>query len=308
MEWNKESFLKVLDSLLHVEGTTAEQANVKQLYNALSRSIMAELYTDWEKSGKAYKKRCGYLSAEFLIGRAVFANLLNLGVLEEVRKALDSRGVDINDFEEVEDAALGNGGLGRLAACFLECAATHDIPLDGYGLRYRYGLFKQRFEDGFQKEEADDWLSWGDPWSVRKEAERVRVDFADFSVIAMPYDMPVVGYKNGVVNTLRLFQSEPLKKFDFTAFDEMRGEETAVANFNATQITDVLYPNDNTDEGKLLRLRQQYFLVSASLQDMLKTQKEGGMSALKLYERRVLQLNDTHPTLAIPELIRLLQK
>ena len=308
MEWNKESFLKVLDSLLHVEGTTAEQANVKQLYNALSRSIMAELYTDWEKSGKAHKKRCGYLSAEFLIGRAVFANLLNLGVLEEVRKALDSRGVDINDFEEVEDAALGNGGLGRLAACFLECAATHDIPLDGYGLRYRYGLFKQRFEDGFQKEEADDWLSWGDPWSVRKEAERVRVDFADFSVIAVPYDMPVVGYKNGVVNTLRLFQSEPLKKFDFTAFDEMRGEETAVANFNATQITDVLYPNDNTDEGKLLRLRQQYFLVSASLQDMLKTQKEGGMSALKLYERRVLQLNDTHPTLAIPELIRLLQK
>ncbi len=308
MEWNKDGFLKDFEGLLRAEGATADKADVKQLYNAFSRAVMAQLYDDWATSGKAHKKRCGYLSAEFLIGRAVFSNLLNLGILEEVRKTLAARGVDVNRFEEVEDAALGNGGLGRLAACFLECAATHDIPLDGYGLRYRYGLFKQRFQDGFQHEEADDWLSWGDPWSVRKEAECMRIDFADFSVLAVPYDMPVIGYKNGVVNTLRLFQSEPLKKFDFTAFDEMRGEETALANFNATQITDVLYPNDNTDEGKLLRLRQQYFLVSAALQDMLKKQKDGGMSALKLYERRILQLNDTHPTLAIPELIRLLQK
>lgn len=308
MNWNKDGFLKEFDYLLRAAGTRADTASGKELYNALSKTVMANVCEDWEKSGKTHKKRCGYFSAEFLIGRAVFSNLLNLGILDETRAALKERGVELYDFEEVEDAALGNGGLGRLAACFLDSAATHDIPLDGYGLRYRYGLFKQRFENGFQREEGDDWLAFGDPWSVRKETEKVAVAFADYSVYAVPYDTPVIGYKNGVINTLRLWQSEPIEKFDFTAFDEMRGEETAKRNFAATSITEVLYPNDNSEAGKLLRLRQQYFMVSASLQDILAKQKAGGRDLTKLYESRVLQLNDTHPVLAVPELIRLLEK
>ena len=309
MKFEKKEFEKDLDCILGAEyATDAGRASIKELYNAVSRAVMANLREDWQRAKTSHTKRCGYLSAEFLVGRAIFSNLLNLGILEEVREALASRNVDINNFEEIEDAALGNGGLGRLAACYLESAATHDVPLDGYGLRYRYGLFKQSFQDGFQHEEGDDWLKWGDPWSVRKESDRVKVDFADMSVFAVPYDMPVIGYKNGVVNTLRLWQSEPVEEFRFKVFDDMQGEKTAKENFEATQITAVLYPNDNTEEGKLLRLRQQYFMVSASMQDILKKQKEGGRCLTKLAESRVLQLNDTHPVLAIPELIRLLEK
>lgn len=308
MYFDKNEFLNDFEYLLRTEGTDAEHADTRTLYNALSKAVMAKVFCDWEKSGRRATRRCGYFSAEFLVGRAIFSNLLNLGILQDIREVLAVRGIDINRFEEVEDAALGNGGLGRLAACFLESAATQNIPLDGYGLRYRYGLFRQTFEDGCQKELADDWLKWGDPWSVRKEEERVRVDFADFSVYAVPYDTPVIGYKSGVINTLRLWQSEPIHPFDFDKFDAMRGEEIARENFNATEITAVLYPNDNTEEGKILRLRQQYFLVSASLQSILRKQKEGGRYATNLCERVVLQLNDTHPVLAVPELIRLLEK
>lgn len=308
MNWNKDTFIKEFIYLLEIEGASENASDIKQRYQALSKAIMADVYADWNKSKTARKKRCGYFSAEFLIGRMIFSNLLNLGILEEVKEALFSRGIDWSMLEEVEDAALGNGGLGRLAACFLESAATKGIPMDGYGLRYQFGLFKQRFEEGFQKEYADDWTAWGDPWSIRKENEKVKVDFADYSVYAVPYDMPVIGYHSDTVNTLRLFQSEPITPFDFALFDKMQGEETASKNFRATQITAVLYPNDNTDEGKILRLRQQYFLVSASLQSILKAQKEKGDSLAKLDENYVLQLNDTHPTLAIPELIRLLEK
>ncbi len=308
MYFDKNEFLNSFDNLLRAEGTDAERADTKTLYNALSKGIMANLYCDWEKSGRRSTRRCGYFSAEFLVGRAIYSNLLNLGILQDIREILAVRGIDINRFEEVEDAALGNGGLGRLAACFLESAATQNIPLDGYGLRYRYGLFRQTLEDGYQKELADDWLKWGDPWSVRKEEERVRVDYADLSVYAVPYDTPVIGYKSGSINTLRLWQSEPIHPFDFDKFDEMRGEEIARENFKATQITAVLYPNDNTEAGKVLRLRQQYFLVSASLQSILRKQKDGGRYAMNLCERVVLQLNDTHPVLAVPELIRLLEK
>lgn len=308
MKFDGNKFLGVLDDILKAEyGCDMSDAGTKELYNAVSKAAMSGLYENWRKDdGKG--KRCGYLSAEFLIGRAIFSNLLNLGVLDEVREALASRGVDLNEFEDVEDAALGNGGLGRLAACYLECAATHGIPLDGYGLRYRYGLFKQSFQGGFQHEEGDDWLKWGDPWSVRRERDKVTVEFADLSVSAVPYDMPVVGYKNGVANTLRLWQSEPIEGFDFAAFDDMRGADTAAKNFEATRITDVLYPNDNTSEGKLLRLRQQYFMVSASLQDILRKEKERGRDLTKLGDALALQLNDTHPVIAIPELVRLLKK
>ncbi len=308
MKWNKNEFLQEFHYLLEVEGTDEARADVRQRYHALSKAMLADLHVDWEKCKRAYLKRCAYFSAEFLIGRTIFSNLLNLGFLDKIRETFAMRGFDIADMEEVEDAALGNGGLGRLAACFLESAATKKIPMDGYGLRYKYGLFKQRFENGFQKESADDWTVWGDPWSVRRENERVRVDFADFSVYAVPYDTPVIGYKNDWVNTLRLFQSEPITPFDFEAFDNMEGEKIAVTRFQASQITAVLYPNDNTDEGKILRLRQQYFLVSAGLQSILKEHRASGKSITALGEHYALQLNDTHPTLAIPELIRLLEK
>ena len=308
MEWNKQRFLERFESLLQVEGGDMREKNVKLFYHAFCKCIMSEVHLPWENSKKEFNRRCGYFSAEFLIGRAVFSNLLHLGVLEEVREALLSQGVDISDLETVDDPALGNGGLGRLSACFLESSATQALPLDGYGLRYRYGLFKQSFEDGFQKEDADDWLSWGDPWSVRREEEKVEVKFADFSVYAVPYDMPVIGYKNGVVNTLRLFQSEPICPFCFKTFDKMEGEKVALANFEATQITAVLYPNDHTREGKILRLRQQYLLVSASLQTLLKSHFDKGRCLSTFPDFTAIQLNDTHPTLAIPELIRLLKK
>lgn len=309
MNFDKEKFLSDFDCILSSEyACDAKGAGVKELYNAVSKAVMAGLAEEWRKSAAKHEKRCGYLSAEFLVGRAIYSNLLNLGILEEVKDALSSRGLRLEAFEEVEDAALGNGGLGRLAACFLESAATHGIPLDGYGLRYRRGFFRQTFRDGFQREEADEWLDWGDPWSVRRERDEVRVDFADLSVRAVPYDMPVVGYRSGTTNNLRLWQSEPLRSFDFAAFDRMRGSETAEQNFRAEEITAVLYPNDNTPEGKLLRLRQQYFMVSASLQDLLRTQKREGRDLTKLGNYLSLQLNDTHPVLAIPELIRLLKK
>ena len=308
MRWNKQQFLERFDSLLRVEGGDMQEKDIKLRYHALCKSIMSEVHLSWEESKKAFNRRCGYFSAEFLIGRAIFSNLMHLGVLDEVREALFSQGIDITDFEAVSDPALGNGGLGRLAACFLESSATQAIPLDGYGLRYRYGLFKQTFEDGFQKEEGDDWLTWGDPWSVRRESEKIEVRFADFSVYAVPYDIPVIGYNNGIVNTLRLFQSEPICPFCFQTFDKMQGDKQAQENYKATQITAVLYPNDNTRTGKLLRLRQQYFLVSASLQSMLKAHFDKGRCLSTFADFTVIQLNDTHPTLAIPELIRLLKK
>ncbi len=307
--WNKEEFLRRVDDFLRGEGLAGADKNTdgKALYNAVSKAVMIYLQRTW-KSGADAKKRCGYFSAEFLVGRAVFSNFLNLGIAEEVKAALAERGIDLYALEEVEDAALGNGGLGRLAACFLESAATWNIPMDGYGLRYRYGLFKQSFENGFQKETGDDWLSWGDPWSVRKEEEKERVDFADFSVYAIPYDMPVIGYKSGTINTLRLYESEPIERFDFALFDGMRGNELAEKSFRAKSITDVLYPNDNTDEGKTLRLKQEYFLVSAALQNIFRKHKAQGRCLTKLPEHHVFQLNDTHPALAIPECIRLLEK
>ncbi len=308
MKFEREEFLRDVGRILAADSATDfEHADSKELYLAVSKAVMAEAYPDLVASRERAGKRCGYFSAEFLMGRAIFNNLLNLGILGEVKEALSSVHRDLNLFEEVEDAALGNGGLGRLAACYLESAASMGIPLDGYGIRYRYGLFRQTFENGYQKEEGDDWLKWGDPWSVRCEKDAKIVRFADMDVLAVPYDMPIFGYKNGVVNTLRLWSSEPVRAFDFDMFDKMKGENQAVANFNATKICDVLYPNDNTMVGKLLRLRQQYFLVSASLQDVVTKYKAAGGDLKKLYEARCFQLNDTHPVLAIPELLRILR-
>ena len=308
MKFDQKAFLDGVERVLHAEyACDIKTAGKFELYNAVSRAVMEEIFTDWNNEKNSPRRRCGYFSAEFLMGRAIYSNLMNLGILDEVGAALASVGEDVKQFEEVEDAALGNGGLGRLAACYLESAASKNIALDGYGIRYRYGLFRQTFVDGYQHEEGDDWLRWGDPWSVRVDRDAVLVRFADQTVRAVPYDMPVFGYKNGVVNTLRLWQSEPVQAFDFASFNEMKGEVKATENFNATKITDVLYPNDNTMVGKILRLRQQYFMVSASLQDIVRKFKASGKSLRQLPEKWCFQLNDTHPVIAIPELLRILQ-
>lgn len=296
-----ETFVDVL------YGKSLKEASTKELYNALAKVVVKNVEKNWDETRNLNNKRCGYLSAEFLIGRMIYANLLNAGMLDEAKYILEQNNIDINVFEEVEDAALGNGGLGRLAACYLESAATENILLDGYGLRYRYGLFKQSFKNGFQNEEADDWLKWGDPFSKRVEDDTVIVHFKDMDIKAVPYDMPVIGYHSKVVNTLRLWQSEAIKEFDFKEFDNMEGIKTNDEAYKAKEITYVLYPNDNTLEGKKLRLRQEYFMVSASLQDMLKKFKKLNLIFKELPNYYIWQLNDTHPTLAIPEMIRLLK-
>ncbi len=302
----EHTFEKEIQTVLHYDAhTTIEHATAKQLYNAVSKAAMTRLQEQWQNQPRG--KRAAYFSAEFLVGRVVEANLLNMGLLTETRELLAEHGVSTTVFEEIEDAALGNGGLGRLAACFLDSAATHGIPLDGYGIRYRYGLFRQSFENGFQREEADDWTAFGDPWSVRREDERVRIRFADEEVWAVPYDSPVIGYGGHTVNTLRLWQAEALHSFDFTLFNEQKYEKAVRARNKAERISAVLYPNDDTDAGKKLRLKQQYFFSCASLQDILRRYKaQYGDDLSQLPEAYAIQLNDTHPTIAIPELIRLL--
>lgn len=281
-----------------------------QLHEVLGRAVTARIQQDWARSRKAqaHKRRAYYFSAEFLMGRMVFNNLYALGMLDDVRILFREKGIDLVDMmEQIDDAALGNGGLGRLAACFLDSAATHGVPLDGYGIRYKDGLFKQVMENGFQTETADDWQRMGDPWSIRREEDAVTVSFAGQTVRAVPYDMAVIGYANRNVNTLRLWQSEPLTEFDFSLFNDQRYGD-AVAQKNAAEdISRVLYPNDNTDEGRRLRLKQQYFFCSASLQDIIKRYHQNYGEGYGEFARHcAIQLNDTHPTVAIPELVRLL--
>ncbi len=306
---NKEQFLTKINENLRVDGRTdIKNASPKQLHNALSRAVMDEIIPLWDKTEEKNenRRRAYYLSAEFLMGRAVFNNLYCAGLLDEAKEILSEQGVDIACLEEIEDAALGNGGLGRLAACFLDSAAAHDIPLNGYGIRYRYGLFKQSIGNGFQQESADAWLDYGDAWSVRAENEAVRVDFADQSVLAVPYDVPIIGYGMKAVNTLRLWQSESLSGFDFGAFDNQDYIKASESTILAEAISNVLYPNDNTEKGLRLRLKQQYFFVSASVQDIIRRYKKThGDDFSKFAECYALQLNDTHPTVAIPELIRI---
>ena len=242
------------------------------------------------------------------MGRALGNNLISLGLYNEVKEVLDELGFDLNRIEEIEeDAGLGNGGLGRLAACFMDSGASLEVPLKGYGIRYNNGLFSQYFEDGFQKEDVDSWLKYGEPWSIRKEDEFVTVDFEDMTVKAIPYDTPIIGYASKNINTLRLWKCEPVKEFDFKLFNEQKYDEALELKNRAEDISRVLYPNDSNREGKLLRLRQQYFLVSASLKDIIRKHKEVfGNVTEDFAKMHAVQLNDTHPVLAIPELIRLL--
>ena len=291
-------------------GKSLEHATQEEIYYALSKTVMSEISENWEKTANEYgkEKQAFYLSAEFLMGRALGNNLMNLGLYQDIQSELKSLGVELNFLEEAEeDAGLGNGGLGRLAACFLDSAATMNVPLQGYGIRYDFGIFKQYFEKGFQKEMADHWLKNGDPWSIRRPSESVIVHFEDGDVMAVPYDTPIIGYGTNNINTLRLWKAEPVVPFDFDLFNDQEYDKSVTLKNRAEDISRVLYPNDSTNEGKILRLKQQYFFVSASLQEIVKKFKlKHGKHFEKFPEFVAIQLNDTHPVVGIPELIRIL--
>ncbi len=280
----------------------------QEIHNALGNAVMEYASENWQKSKNAHlnSRRACYFSMEFLVGRAVFNNLLCLGIYDETEAVLNEMGKSLSELEEIEDAALGNGGLGRLAACFLDSAASLDLPLDGYGIRYKYGLFKQGIENGFQTETADNWTKYGDPWSVRHDEETVEVKFNGRTVKAVPYDMPIFGCKTNHVSTLRLWQSEAINEFDFNLFNQQKYTEASLEKNSAEDISRVLYPNDDTREGKKLRLKQQYFFCSASLQDITKKHFDRFGSLENISDSITIQLNDTHPVISIPEFIRIL--
>ncbi len=302
-------FKKNVEELLKLNfGKTVENATAKELYDAVAKASMVNVGTDFaEKALSAKGKKASYLSAEFLIGRMTYNNLLSLGLLGKYTELMDAHKRDTRELEDIEDPALGNGGLGRLAACFLDSGASQGYNLNGYGIRYRYGLFKQTFKDGFQNEVPDDWTKDGDPWSLRHENDKVLVHFKDEDVYAVPYDMPVIGYGGKKINVLRLWQAEPVQDFDFELFNEQQYSKEATARNNAFAISAVLYPNDSMKAGKQLRLKQQYFFSSASVQDMIRTyKKKYGNDFKKFSSEYAIQLNDTHPTVAIPEFIRIM--
>lgn len=308
------SGLKVVEKaqnyLIKSCGKQIKNCTAVEIHNALAAAVIDELsISDWQKSRQVHEnvKTAYYLSAEFLIGRVIFNNLLCLGIYDEVKDLLSQRGFAIERLEEIEDAALGNGGLGRLAACFLDSAATLKLPLNGYGIRYKFGLFKQAIENGFQVEYADDWTRFGDFWSFRREGYDVEVKFSDQTVIAVAYDMPIIGYNNSHVCTLRLWEARSVEGFNFEKFNSGDYYDAFKKENDAAAISSVLYPNDDKVEGKILRLKQQYFFCSASVQDVLKRFKlKFGNDFSKFSEFNMFQINDTHPVIAIAELIRLL--
>jgi len=311
MQYNCMNILKWTEAQLKYNyDVSLREASAQELHEALGQAVMTAISDNWSRSKRArmHQRKAYYLSAEYLIGRLVYSNLFNLGILDEMKQLFAQQGVDLAILEDVEDAALGNGGLGRLAACFLDSAASTDIPLSGYGLRYRFGLFKQSFDDyGSQKENADDWAKFGDPWSYRRYKHTVKVEFPDHTVLAVPYDVPVIGYGTDNVGTLRLWQCEAEEELDFNAFNDQDYLRALAQKNKAEDITRVLYPNDSTWEGKRLRIKQQYVLSSASLQDMLRVYKDvHGTDLSRFAEYYAVQLNDTHPAMSIPELIRLL--
>lgn len=273
-----------MNKRLFISELKKEQLNGSDIvgaYNVISSVVMRCAL----KEIPVKPRHCAhYFSIEYLMGRGFYNNLMELGVLHEVASVLAEKGIDINAFEEVEDAALGNGGLGRLAACFLDSAAALGLPLYGYGIRYKYGLFKQDFENGFQKELPDDWQRFGDPWSIRKDDESMTISFADMVVTAVPYDMPVFGKR---INILRLYQAE--------------------GSVEAEKISEYLYPADDTEDGKILRLRQEYFFTAAACRDIVQNfVRLHGTNFKNLGKYNTIQLNDTHPVLAIAELIRIM--
>ena len=311
MSYNCLNILKWTEAQLkYTYDVSLQEATPQELHEALGDAVMMAISDNWNRSKRTrmHQRKAYYFSAEYLIGRLVYSNLYNLGILDEMKQLFAERGVDLAILEDVEDAALGNGGLGRLAACFLDSAASTDMPLSGYGLRYKFGLFKQSFdENGSQKENADDWSKFGDPWSYRRYNHTVKVKFPDHTVLAVPYDVPIIGYGTDNINTLRLWQCEAEEELDFNAFNDQDYLRALNQKNKAEDITRVLYPNDSTWEGKRLRIKQQYVLSSASLQDMLRTYKVAHGNDLSHFaDYYAVQLNDTHPAMSIPELIRLL--
>ena len=311
MKYNCENILKWTEAQLkYTYDVTLQEATAQELHEALGTAVMMAISDNWSsaKHKRLHQRKAFYFSAEYLIGRLVYSNLFNLGILDEMKKLFAEHGVDLAILEDIEDDALGNGGLGRLSACFLDSAASCNLPLSGYGLRYRFGLFKQSFDaNGSQVEKADDWTKYGDPWSYRRYNHTVKVKFPDHTVLAVPYDVPVIGYGTDNIGTLRLWQCEAEQELDFNAFNNQDYLRALDQKNKAEDITRVLYPNDSTYEGKRLRIKQQYVLSSASLQDMLRTFKLAhGTDYARFCEFYAVQLNDTHPAMSIPELIRLL--
>ncbi len=306
-----------------------EEANEREIYQAVSLTVQKLIIEDWMETHKKYEKEnvktLYYLSMEFLIGRALGNNLINLGAVKEVSDVLDEIGFDLNLIEDQErDPALGNGGLGRLAACFLDSLATLGYPAYGCGIRYKYGMFKQVIENGFQKEAPDEWGKDGYQFEIKREEYACEVKFGGevriknvnghnhyvhenySSVIAIPYDMPVVGYNNGIINTLRIWDARSVSNFNLDHFDKGDYKKAVEQDFLAKNICEVLYPNDNHYAGKELRLKQQYFFISASIQIAIRKFKENNKEIRNLPDKVILQMNDTHPTVAVPELMRIL--
>ncbi|WP_048713332.1 glycogen/starch/alpha-glucan phosphorylase [Trueperella pyogenes] len=293
-----------------VSGRPERVSTEMEAWQGLSAAIIDRIADRWHATERTYAvgRMEHYFSAEFLMGRALLNNLSNLGMVDEAREALAALDKDLSVvLEEEPDAALGNGGLGRLAACFLDSCATLDLPVAGYGILYRYGLFKQLFDNGFQTEHPDPWMEEGYPFVIRREEEQRIVRYADLTVRAIPYDMPITGYGTQNVNTLRLWKAEPMEEFDYDAFNSQRFTDAIVDRERTMDISRVLYPNDTTFEGKVLRVRQQYFFCSASLQAIVDNYvAEHGSDLRGFAEYNAIQLNDTHPVLAIPELMRIL--
>ena len=330
--FDKEQFQEVVKSnVKRLYRKTIEEANQQQLFQAVSYAVKDEIIDKWLATQEQFKKEdpktVYYMSMEFLMGRALGNNLINMTEYKEVAEALDEMGINLNVIEDQEpDAALGNGGLGRLAACFLDSLASLGYAAYGCGIRYKYGMFKQKIEDGYQKETPDDWLKDGNPFEVRRDEYTKEVRFGgtirihyneetkrnEFiqenfeSVRAIPYDMPIVGYGNNVVNTLRIWDAEAITNFHLDSFD--RGEyQKAVEQENlAKTIVEVIYPNDNHYAGKELRLKQQYFFISASLQEAIAKYLRDHDDIRKFHEKVTIQMNDTHPTVSVAELMRLL--
>lgn len=302
----KEKFFKYIECALKLDfNKNIENASSRELYIAIGKAFNA--FVGENEKEKSEKRAC-YFSAEYLVGRLMTSNLYNVGLLEETEEMLEKKGRSLREFEDFDDLALGNGGLGRLAACFLDSAASVDVPLDGYGIRYKYGYFKQKIENDAQKEKADEWLRFGDPFGMRDEENTVEISYRNEKVKAVPYIYFVPGYKNGRVNKLCLFQAEAIDEFDYEIFDTGDRNEAFSPMTSAMSISACLYPNDNTEDGKLLRLKQQYFFTSAALQLIVKSHISSGKSIKALPDFVAIQLNDTHPTLAIPELIRLIME
>ena len=311
MNYDCKSIVKWTEAQLkYTHDVSLKDATPQELHMALGNAVMMAIADNWSasKKARAHERKAYYISSEYLIGRLVYSNMFNLGILDEMKALFAERGVDLAVLEDIEDDALGNGGLGRLAACFLDSAVSCDLPLSGYGLRYKFGLFKQSFDkDGNQVETIDDWTKFGDPWSFRRDKHTVKVAFPEHTVLAVPYDVPVIGYGTNNVGTLRLWQCEAEEELNFKDFNNQDYQKALNPKNMAEDITRVLYPNDSTWDGKRLRLKQQYVLSSASLQDMIRTYKLAyGNDFSRFGERYAVQLNDTHPAMSIPELIRLL--